>query len=99
MSPEIIASILFLNGIMLAIIGFFAKSLITKLDSAVKSLNGLDKNIAVIIEKIHSQNNNIEILFKQDEVSEKEIKSIRERLHKYGNELNKVMLEKELLNG
>ena len=83
------------NGLLLIIIAYFAKSLVAKINQTADMLTHLDKTIALIAHKIDSQKASIDRLYKVQERQDDEIKKMRENIHRIRNDMNNISLKQE----
>lgn len=85
-----------LNGILVGIVAFFLRQLLDKFDKMETSLNSLSKEIAVIVTR---QDHHIDRFSQIDHFEEridKEVKSVRERLHVLSNDINGLISKCEI---
>ena len=99
MSPEIVAQIsMAIISALFIVIAFFLKALIHKIDNAAVAINSLDKNLAIITERMKSSESEIVHINRTNDNVEMEIKNIRERLHKFSNQLHEIFIKQEVMN-
>jgi len=81
------------NGLLLIIVGYFVRSLISKIDSMQESIISIDKSTALMGSQVDAHERELEHFYDMEKRVDLEIKGIRERLHGIINELNRAMLE------
>ncbi len=77
MENIILTTLIALVSILLAIVGFFLKSLITKLDSGNNQMHNIQTNVAVILEKLSGYKGRIDDHSEQFKLVWKAIEDIR----------------------
>ena len=87
---------LIINGILLAILGFFAKSLIKRFDDTTSSLIQLDKSVSLLAEKLDNNRREMDHFDERINIIDREIISLRQSRHDIINEINKVVLRCDL---
>lgn len=87
--------ILTVNGGLLLMVGYFINRLVAKVDDTAKAISNIDKSVAVMAEKTKQHEARFEYFENFEVRVDKEMKSVRERLHEYGNDLNSVRLHME----
>ena len=87
---------LIINGILLAILGFFAKSLIKRFDDTTSSLIQLDKSVSLLAEKLDNNRRELDHFDERINIIDREIISLRQSRHDIINEINKVVLRCDL---
>ena len=80
------------NGLFMAIIGFFVRSLVTKIELTAALMAALDKNVALVSQKLDSQNTQIQYLYEEKKRIKNDIDGVNSRIHKLANSINEVKL-------
>jgi archaellum component FlaC len=86
-----------INGILLGLVVFFLKQILGKFASMESTMRDLAISIATLGTTQQHHDKQLEDIDRTDERFEKEIKSLRERMHDFGNSLNQVVGKHELL--
>ncbi len=76
-------AVYYIAGLAIALIGFFLKSLVTKLDSGNVLLNEIDKHMAVISEKISSYEIRISMIEKDHRKMQEDILYLKSNNHDF----------------
>lgn len=92
MTANVVEILMVLNGLLLAVVGFFVKNLVTKVDDTRQILSNVDKALAVMGKSLDNHEREFKHFYLLEENMTKEIKDIRERLHFMGNDINKLSL-------
>ncbi len=88
-------SVLF-NGMLVGTIAFFLKQLIGRFDRVEKSLNDVSKELAILATHHTHHESRFTNLERAEERMDKETKSVRDRLHGFGNELHRLTIQTEV---
>jgi len=91
----VLISVIF-NGMLVGMIAFFLKQLIGRFDRVETSLNTLSKELAVMAANHAHHESRFVNLERAEERMDKETKSVRERLHHFGNDLHKLSIQTEV---
>jgi len=95
-----IVILLTLNGILMAIVGFFIKhvlqQVLNKITLVETALTKLNISFATIVTKQDNHKDKFKDIDKSIERLDIESKSVRERLHSFGNDLHGLTLQTEL---
>jgi len=95
-----IVILLTLNGILMAIVGFFIKQVLqqvlNKITLVETALNKLNISFATIVTKQDNHKDKFKDIDKSIERLDVETKSVRERLHDFGNKLNRLTIQTEV---
>ena len=86
-----------INATLVGAVAFFMRQLVGRFERMEASISELNKNLAVVVTKQDHYSDKLHSIDETGKRFDGEIKSIRERLHVYGNELNGVVMRHELL--
>lgn len=82
--------LLMINGMLLGIVIYFAKSLVSQITKTSNALTGLDKSVSLLSQKMDNHAVQFKFLYKSHDTFDEELKELRFMLSTLSNEISNL---------